>query len=254
MKALFFLLCPFLLGLQVDVQSPTLAASNLPTIQATVLSLTTDTALVEAQSGDHIRSGDQFTFPVGKLPAIGVKEGDFVRLTYTGFIQETWPAQIEVTSWQILTPAASTASLTDTAPPSLTINSAGQTVSASYSSATWTYTEGDGSAVTFCACGFGPLDSLGSCPSLARASDRWVGLAFSAPPDFVTIRYWPASLAGQTDATEQQAASLTWDGNGFSLPNDMEGLIVELVANWEQKSSADSFGSATYFVSFPPAG
>ena len=250
MKALFLLLCPLLLGLHADVRNPP-PASDQVTMQATVLSLTEDTALVEAQRGEYIRPGDQFTFPVGQLPAIGVGVGDVVRLHYTGFIQETWPGQIEVTSWQILSPASSPPSRTGQSPPDLTVAYAGQTSSLSYSSATWTYKEEDGNRVTICACGVSPLDAKSTPPTLTRTSNEWVQLIFSARPDSVTIRCWPASLAGQTDV-EQQAVSLHWDGNGFTLPKGVDGLIVELMVNWEETDSAGAYGSASYVFSLSP--
>lgn len=251
MKTILMLLAPLLLSVGADKTVTTMpVASDLPTFQAIVLSLTETTALVEAQSGDYVRNGDQFTFSIQNLPATGVRAGDTVLLTYTGFIQETWPAQIEVTDWRVLTSGTSTTPLTGLTVPTLSLGYGGQTLALPGDIDTWTYWEEDEIATTICECRTHPMDRQVPYPAITRTTDNFVSLSFTTSPDTVTIRCWPAALAGTQEGDyDRYAVSLHWNGKGFALPAGTEDLVLEVYANWKERQPGVSFGTASYIFS-----
>lgn len=68
---------------------------------ATVLKVNETSALVEPFADeDEIKSSDQISFGISELPNIDAKVGDFVKVTYTGGIMESYPAQINAVNWE----------------------------------------------------------------------------------------------------------------------------------------------------------
>ncbi len=71
--------------------------------QATILKINGTSVIVEPFSDELERgSSDQIAFDISKLADIDAKVGDFVRVTYTGGIMESYPAQIKATAWEKL--------------------------------------------------------------------------------------------------------------------------------------------------------
>ena len=69
---------------------------------ATVLEIRDTSVLVEPVEGeDELRSVDQISFDIKELADIDVEVGSVVQVTYTGFIMETSPAQINAVSWKL---------------------------------------------------------------------------------------------------------------------------------------------------------
>ena len=69
---------------------------------ATVLEINGDSVLVEPVAGeDELRSSDEIVFSTNGLPDIGAEVGSVVRITYTGQIMESYPAQISVKGWKL---------------------------------------------------------------------------------------------------------------------------------------------------------
>lgn len=71
---------------------------------ATVLKVNETSALVEPfEDEDERGSSNQIAFGISELPEINAKVGDFVKVTYTGGIMESYPAQINAVNWEIAT-------------------------------------------------------------------------------------------------------------------------------------------------------
>ena len=69
---------------------------------ATVLEIRDTSILVEPVEGeDELRSADQISFNTKDLVDIDVEVGSVVQVTYTGFIMESYPAQIKAVSWKL---------------------------------------------------------------------------------------------------------------------------------------------------------
>lgn len=239
MKALFLLLCPLLLNLGGGAGLP----GDLPTFQATVLSLSEDTALVEAIDSDILRSGGQFTFSTAALPDQNIQVGDRVRIVYTGAVQETYPGQIQVIAWGPAACALPLAPLTSREPPALTVTHSGQSLALTGTPDTWSYDPGDGTYLSVVACGAHPLDPSAAWPSLPLVREGSLSLAFTTPPHRVVIRAWDKD---NPDGLDQQPTSLTWDGQGFHLPPAAQNLVLEVLATWDQKGPGSSYGTGVY--------
>lgn len=70
--------------------------------QAKILEIHDSSVLVEALEGEEVRnSSDQFSFGTADLEDIGAGAGDVVKITFTGDIMESSPAQIRVVSWSL---------------------------------------------------------------------------------------------------------------------------------------------------------
>ena len=69
---------------------------------ATVLEVGGSSALVQPVSDSaELKSSDKISFGIGELEKLDVKVGSVVKVTYTGEIMESYPAQINATSWQL---------------------------------------------------------------------------------------------------------------------------------------------------------
>ncbi len=67
----------------------------------TVLEIKGDSVLIEPVDGEkELNSSDKFSFNTKDMN-IGAKAGDTVKVTYIGDIMESYPAKINVTSWEI---------------------------------------------------------------------------------------------------------------------------------------------------------
>ena len=70
---------------------------------AKVLEINGSAVLVEALEDQPVRlSSDQFSFGTKNLEHIGVQVGDIVKVTFTGAIRESYPAQIDAVKWEIV--------------------------------------------------------------------------------------------------------------------------------------------------------
>ena len=73
------------------------------TFQATVLEISGDTVLVEPLEGAaECNSADKISFSKRELEQIGAIVGSIVEITYDGNIMESYPAQIQATSWRLV--------------------------------------------------------------------------------------------------------------------------------------------------------
>lgn len=69
---------------------------------ATVLEVGGSSALVQPVSDSaELKSSDKISFSIGELEKLDVEVGSVVKVTYTGEIMESYPAQINATSWQL---------------------------------------------------------------------------------------------------------------------------------------------------------
>ena len=69
---------------------------------ATVLEINDSSVLVEPVEGeDELHSSDEITFSTKNLQNIEVEVGSVVQVNYTGGIMESYPAQINATSWKL---------------------------------------------------------------------------------------------------------------------------------------------------------
>lgn len=69
---------------------------------ATILELDSASALVRPLEGeDELRSSDQIRFSIQALGDIGAEVGSEVQISYTGYIMESYPAQIHAVKWEL---------------------------------------------------------------------------------------------------------------------------------------------------------
>lgn len=69
---------------------------------ATVIEINGNSVLVEPVEGeDELRDSDKIYFSTEKFDDIGAEVGSVVQITYTGRIMESYPAQINATSWKL---------------------------------------------------------------------------------------------------------------------------------------------------------
>lgn len=71
---------------------------------ATVVEVEGSTVLVEPLMDQPIRQScsDLFRFGILDLEVIGAQKGDVVQITFTGTVRESYPAQIDVTKWELV--------------------------------------------------------------------------------------------------------------------------------------------------------
>lgn len=69
---------------------------------ATVLEINDSTVLVQPVEGEEeLRSSERITFGTQYLGDIGAEVGSVVKVSYTGWIMESYPAQIQATKWEL---------------------------------------------------------------------------------------------------------------------------------------------------------
>lgn len=70
---------------------------------AEIIELNSSSVLVSPFEGEDIlNSSDKISFGIKDLEEINAKVGDIVEITYTGYVMETYPAQINATSWKMI--------------------------------------------------------------------------------------------------------------------------------------------------------
>ncbi len=68
---------------------------------ATILEINGDSVIVEPLADEQeSNSASRISFGISGLPNIDAKVGDFVKVTYTGGIMESYPAQINAINWE----------------------------------------------------------------------------------------------------------------------------------------------------------
>lgn len=68
---------------------------------ATILAIQGNTVIVEPFADeDEISGSDQISFGISELPNIDAKVGDIIKVTYTGEIMYSYPAQINALNWE----------------------------------------------------------------------------------------------------------------------------------------------------------
>ena len=76
---------------------------NLNSFKATVLEINENSVLVEPHESETERqSSDKISFSTANLEKIDVRVGSTVIVTYNGEIMESYPAQINASSWQLI--------------------------------------------------------------------------------------------------------------------------------------------------------
>ena len=90
------------MGLVLFCLLPGCVEQTQVTFRAVVLELDAHSALVSPIAGEAMgASSDRFSFSVDSLQDIGATVGDRVRITCTGTVRESYPAQIDVLSWAL---------------------------------------------------------------------------------------------------------------------------------------------------------
>lgn len=68
---------------------------------AKILEINNNTVIVEPLPSEaNAGSSDKISFDTSKLPVMEIKVGDYIKVTYTGEIMTTYPAQIDVIGWE----------------------------------------------------------------------------------------------------------------------------------------------------------
>ena len=68
---------------------------------AKILEINNNTVIVEPLPSEaNAGSSDKISFDTSKLPIMEIKVGDYIKVTYTGEIMTTYPAQIDAISWE----------------------------------------------------------------------------------------------------------------------------------------------------------
>lgn len=137
------------------------------------------------------------------------------------------------------------------APPTLTVESDGQTIEAACSNYTWIKAEENGDSISVIACGAHPLES--ACfevmPKLDIISyyitEKGEGQAFftfGAPqPESVTVRRWSASFVGDCSAPAEE---VSFENGTLSLGSG--SYVYEVHADFGSQGSADYAFAAGY--------
>ena len=123
-----------------------------------------------------------------------------------------------------------------TEPPKLIINDLGDAVNVTY---TWSCAVGGSTWSHICADSQHPLQ-MEKHLQIFSPVDPWVDLNFEVFPDDYTVRCWPASAFGDTDAKSE--AVTTWN---HSIQLKMADYIYEVTATWND-NGIGYYGTATY--------
>lgn len=131
-------------------------------------------------------------------------------------------------------------------PPALTVSYDGGSFEATQGTCTWNCANGDGTWTGVCADSPHPLQMKDHLP-LISAGDSQVRLIFEDWPDSYTVRCWPDSQWGNTDAVGE--AVMQWN-HTFELRSG--GYIYEVAATWNDDGSP-YHGTASYVFYMAPA-
>lgn len=128
-------------------------------------------------------------------------------------------------------------------PPKLMIGSVGQAVTGTYQ---WSCAMGDGTWSHVCADSAHPLQMEKQLEALSPGNP-WVDMNFEVFPDEYTVRCWPGSAFGDTEAKSE--AMMVWNN---SIQLKMADYIYEVTATWKDNGSG-YYGTATYVFYAAPA-
>ena len=128
-------------------------------------------------------------------------------------------------------------------PPKLMIGSVGEAVTGTYQ---WSCAMGDGTWSHVCADSSHPLQ-MEKHLQILSPGNSWVDLNFEVWPDDFTVRCWPDSAFGDTDANSE--AVMIWNN---SIELKMAGYIYEVTATWND-NGAGYYGTASYVFYAAPA-
>lgn len=128
-------------------------------------------------------------------------------------------------------------------PPKLMINDLGEAVTGGYE---WSCAMGDGTWSHAIADSAHPLQ-MEKHLQILTPGNAWVDLNFESWPDEYTVRCWPDSAFGDTEAESE--AVMTWN-NTIQLKTG--GYIYEVTATWNDNGSG-YYGTVTYVFYAAPA-
>ena len=123
--------------------------------------------------------------------------------------------------------------------PELTVKCGEELLQVQSGNCSWEGPAANGKTMAFIACGAHPLDNI-SGQTFHKVHADTLELSFPAKPDRVTVRRWPGSDLGDTDAPAQSAEleDLT-----FSL--EQGNWVYEITATWERDTWG---GTASYHL------
>lgn len=246
----------FSLALGACASVPPEEPQESATFYGKILSIEGSNALAEALKSEAVRaSSDQFSFSTAGLPDIGAVAGSYVSITFTGDIQESYPAGITVTGWALIPVQESEPNDV----PAMTVSYGAQSTFLNYfPPVQWSqYDPGSGEVTTLLGCGFGPLDAKADPFALTRQGNEPIMLVSGRLPDTVTAIAWPAGILALS-AEERQASydtriTLETKGTSIQLPEDNQGYLVLATAYWNDKQDGKTpFGNTSYLLLIQP--
>ncbi len=128
-------------------------------------------------------------------------------------------------------------------PPKLMINDLGEAVTGVYN---WSCAMGDGTWSHATADGLHPLQMEKHLEVLSPGN-AWVDLNFDVWPDDYTVRCWPGSVLGDTNAKSE--AVITWNN---TIQLKMADYIYEVTATWNDNGTG-YYGTVAYVFYAAPA-
>lgn len=133
-----------------------------------------------------------------------------------------------------------------TSPPKLAVIYDGEEAGTFDGGFTWSYAVGDGTWATVCADSLHPLQ-LKQHVQLISCGSSQVRLEFENNPDEVTVRCWPGSAWGNTNAKSEKASM-------WNRVLDLNGgdWIYEVTATWNDDGGS-YYGTASYVFYMAPA-
>jgi len=82
-----------------------------------------------------------------------------------------------------------------------------------------------------------------------------VKMTFSYPPDYYVVRYWPEEYIGDDPIeNDQYAKTIDVDEGIIILPNEEQGLVIEVKAVWESVNDIKETQGDAYYVFFVEKG
>ncbi len=132
------------------------------------------------------------------------------------------------------------------APPTLELLYAGGSVPGVLGAHTWSRRDNGEVWITVTTDCPHPLE----CKALVEqriVSDSYAKLSFAVAPDSVTVRCWPVSAWGNTEAESEEVPT---DGSAMTLMPG--GYLYEVIATWESDGTS-AYGTAHYLFCLTPA-
>ena len=128
-------------------------------------------------------------------------------------------------------------------PPKLMINDLGEAITGGYE---WSCAMGDGTWSHAIADSAHPLQ-MEKHLQILSPGNAWVDLNFEVWPDAYTVRCWPDSAFGDTEAESE--AVMTWN---HTIQLKTGGYVYEVTATWND-NGAGYYGTVTYVFYAAPA-